>query len=304
MRLRRLFNRWSAVWVLGVLGVAPAAAAQRASRDTIVRLSSDAVVDVSVRTGRLRVRGIDGANGTVRAGRADYQLRTTGTSLTVASRNDDRRDRDRERTTLELEVPRGVRLTVSTISADVEIVDISGSVDVRTTAGDIRLADVRGRTIVETLSGDVSSTGSRTQLRATTVSGDLRIREARGELDLNTTSGDISVRGDGLRRLSVESMSGDVGFDGGLADNAVVRVTTHSGDVTMRLPEGARGQLELSTFNGTLTAGGPLTLLPGEVGGARHGRSTRRYQIGGGGPLQLDISTFNGDIRLLRGLRS
>lgn len=302
MPAERYLARWVAAGVLAALSPLALARGQGTARDTTVRVSRDAVVDVSLRTGRLIVRGIEGASGRVRAGRADYQLRSTGTTLTLSAPNE--RGGAPGDGPLELDLPRGVRLNVSTLSADVEIVDIDGSVDVRTTSGNIRLEGVRGRTVIETVSGDIGSTGSTTQLRATTVSGDVRIREARGELDLHTTSGDVTIGGDALRRVVVDGMSGDVTIDSGIADDARVRVTTHSGDVSLRLPESARGQLELSTFNGTLTAGGPLTLLPADGDGARRGRSTRRYELGGGGALQLDISTFNGDIRLLRGIRS
>jgi DUF4097 and DUF4098 domain-containing protein YvlB len=300
MPATRYLTRWVAAGVLAALTPLGLARGQGTARDTTVRVSRDAVVDVSLRTGRLIVRGIEGASGRVRAGRADYQLRSTGTTLTLSAPNE--RGGVSSDGPLELDLPRGVRLNVSTLSADVEIVDIDGSVDVRTTGGNIRLEGVRGRTVIETVSGDIGSTGSTMQLRATTVSGAVRIREARGELDLHTTSGDVSISGDALRRVVVDGMSGDVTIDSGIADDARVRVTTHSGDVSLRLPESARGQLELSTFNGTLSAGGPLTLLPGD--GARRRRSTRRYELGGGGALQLDISTFNGDIRLLRGIRS
>ncbi|MCE2901513.1 MAG: DUF4097 family beta strand repeat-containing protein [Gemmatimonas sp.] len=302
MPTKRHLTRWVATGVLAALTPLGLARGQGTARDTAVRVSRDAVVDVSLRTGRLIVRGIDGASGRVRAGRADYQLRSTGTTLTLSAPNE--RGGVSSDGPLELDLPRGVRLNVSTLSAEVEIVDIDGSVDVRTTSGNIRLEGVRGRTVLETVSGDIGSTGSTMQLRANTVSGDLRIREARGELDLRTTSGDVSISGDRLRRVVVEGVSSEVGIAAGLADDAVVRLTTHSGDVSVRLPEGARGRLDLSTFTGTLSAGGPLTLLPGESGGGRRGRSTRRYEIGGGGPLQLDISTFSGDIRLLRGPRS
>jgi DUF4097 and DUF4098 domain-containing protein YvlB len=194
---------------------------------------------------------------------------------------------------------------VSTLSADVDVRDISGSVEVRSTSGDVQLSDIPGRTIVESISGDVRSTASGSVLRATTVSGNLRVREARGELDLHTTSGDVSVSGERLARFTAESMSGDIQFDGLLTSDARVQISTHSGDVTLRVPEGARGELSLSTFTGELTAGGPLTMLPGDVASTRRGRNARRYVFGTGQTpgLLLDITTFTGDVRLVRGVR-
>jgi Putative adhesin len=286
------------------------------SRDTTVRLASSAVVDVTVRTGKLVVRGVDGTSGTVRASGSDYQLRSSGVALVVAPRDGDRRDGERRNDTrgstrgLELEVPRGVRVVISTLSADVEVYDIAGNVEVRSTSGTLQFSGLGGRLIAETISGDVRSSGNTSLARITTVSGDMRVREARGEVELSTTSGDISVSGENITRFAVEAMSGDVQFDGLLTANARVQVSTHSGDVTLRVPEGIRGRLELSTVTGDLTAGEPLTLLPGETGGSRRGRNARRFEFGpgaggsGAAGLQMDITTFSGDVRLVRAPRS
>jgi Putative adhesin len=305
------FSRVSGALTVAALAVAVAStpALQAQARDTSVRVTGSAVVDVTVRTGKLVVRGVDGSTGSVRGGSGNYELRSTGVSLTLVSRDDARGGRDaradRDESTIELDIPRGVRLVVSTLSADVEVREISGSVEVRSTSGDVQLSDIPGRAIVESISGDVRSTGSGTLLRATTVSGDLRVREARGELDLHTTSGDVSVSGERIARFAAESMSGDIQFDGLLTSDARVQISTHSGDVTLRVPDGARGELSLSTFNGELIAGGPLTMLPGDVASTRRGRNARRYVFGTGQApgLLLDITTFTGDVRLVRGVR-
>lgn len=299
-----------AVTVLAVTGLAvtPSCAAAQ-SRDTTVRLSSGTVVDVTLRTGRLVVRGVDGNSGTVRSGGSNYELRSTGVTFTLRARDDergqDRRERRerRDEQPLELDLPRGVRLVVSSISADVEVHDLAGTVEVRSTSGDVLLERTDGRVIVETISGDVRSTGSAAALRVTTVSGDLRVCEARGELDLHTTSGDVSVSGERIARFVAQTMSGDVQFDGLLARDARVQVTTHGGDVTMQLPDDAHGELGFSTFNGDFVPGGPVTIMPGAS--SRRSRSAQRFSFGtGAGPgLSIDISTFNGDVRLVRSVR-
>jgi hypothetical protein len=303
LRSPRLSPRSVTTLLLCLLAAGPA---QAQSRDTTLRLASDAVVDVTVRSGRLVVRGVDGTTGTVRAATNDYQLRSTGVTLTLAARDGDRRGDGRA---VELDLPRGVRLVVSTISGDVDVRDINGGIDVRSTSGDVQLTQVGGRIIVETISGDVSITGGN-QLRVNTVSGTMRLRESGGDISLHTTSGDMSVSGSGITRFEAESMSGDVQLDGQLEATARVQVNTHSGDVTLRLPDNARGRLELSSVSGDLSPGGPLTLLPGELSGRGRGRSTRRYEFGPGSTesgsrgLQIDVRTFNGDVRLVRAPRS
>jgi hypothetical protein len=289
-----------AVAAFGVTTLPACAAAQQ--YDTAVRVGSSAVVDITVRNGRLIVRGVDGTSGTVRGDHRRFELRTTGTTMSMNPRDDgDRGARSqRDDDLLEVDVPRGARLVVRGTSADVDIRDLSGSVDAFTGSGTLRIEQVRGRVNAATLTGDIYITGPSSALRVTTVSGDLRLREVRGEVEAHTTSGDVSISGDPIERLSVESISGDVRMDGLLTRDAWVRITAHSGDVTLRLPDEARGELTMSSYSGDLQSAVPLTLMPGEVSRARSGRHTRRYQLGSGGPLQIDLSTLNGDIRLVR----
>lgn len=295
----RLLPGLAVVAALSVMLPPSRAAAQY---DTSVRVGSSAVVDITVRSGRLIVRGVDGTSGTVRGDHRRFELRTTGTTMSMNPRDDsDSRSRSqRDEDLLEVDVPRGVRLVVRGTSADIDIRALGGSVDAYTSSGTLRIEDARGRVNAATLTGDIYVTGPSAALRVTTVSGDVRLREVRGEVDVHTTSGDVSISGEPIERLSVESISGDVRMDGLLARDAWVRITAHSGDVTLRLPDDARGELTMSSYSGDLKSAVPLTLMPGEVSRARSGRHTRRYQLGSGGPLQIDLSTLNGDIRLVR----
>lgn len=291
--------------VTGIVG-APLVVAVRAqsftsSRDTSITLPATAVVDITHRTGRVIVRGIDGTTGSVRGGGSRYQLRTTGVGLTVNAREDNRRRGDDG--PLELEVPRGVRLLVNTSTGDIVLRDLTGDVEVHSTTGDIAIDNVSGRVFAETISGDVDVQGAPTGVRVNTTSGDIMVRGVRGEVEVHSTSGTVRVDGPRITRALVENFSGDVVIEGALDVNARLQLRTHNGDIVVHIPTDAKGRLELSTINGELTGAGPITLLPGDIS-PRGGRSTRRYEFNGGGPLQLDISTFNGDVRIVRGNRS
>lgn len=304
----RLATRWIGLIAGGAM--LAVASPLRAQTDTTVRLADGAVVDITLRTGRLLVRGIDGRSGTVRATGGDYALRSSGVALVVAPRPDDGgARRPPAPRTLELEVPRGVRVVVSTVAADVEVRGIAGSVEVRSTSGRVQVLEARGRVIAETISGDVATSGPTALTRLTTVSGDVRVREATGEVDVRTTSGDISVSGTGITRFAAETMSGEVHVDGLFEAAARAQIGTHSGDITLRVPDGISGQVTFSTVHGELTAGRPITLLPDDGDGRRRGRRTWRYRIGpaeGTAPprLQLDLTTFTGDVRLVHAPRS
>lgn len=284
----------------------------QAQGDSSFVVARDAVVDITLRTGRLVVRGGSATTGAIRGRSGDYQLRTTGVGVTVDASEDMRSSRSsrpsrtasrRNDATLELDLPRNVRLVVSTASADVDISGIDGDVEIRTTSGDISLDDIGGRLTLETLSGDILLGGRSGPARVTTMSGDITMRGVRDEANVHTTSGDVMLGMDRAARVEVESISGDITFDGNTTDDARLQITTHSGDVTLRLPENVRGSMDVSTFNGDMTASGSLTLMPNSLS-SRSERAVRRYEIGGGGSTRFTISTFSGDVRVVRGNRS
>jgi len=284
-----------------------------AQRDSSFAVARNAVVDITVRTGRLVVRGGAATTGAIRGRSGDYQLRTTGVGVTLDASEDMRSSRSsrssrsesrRNDATLELDLPRNVRLVISTASADVDVSGIDGDVEIRTTSGDIGLDDIGGRLTLEALSGDIRLSGRSGPARVTTMSGDITLRGVRDEVNVHTTSGDVILGMDRAARVDVESISGDITFDGSTTDDARLQLTTHSGDVTLRLPEIARGSIDVSTFNGEMTASGSLTLMPSSLTSTRSERAVRRYEIGGGGSTRFTISTFNGDVRVVRGNRS
>ena len=298
-----------------LLLLAGAVSPLQAQGDSSFAVAGNAVVDITLRTGRLVVRGGSATTGAIRGRSGDYQLRTTGVGVTLDASGDMRSSRTgsgatsrtagrRNDATLELDLPRNVRLVVSTASADVDISGIDGDVEIRTTSGDISLDDIGGRLTLETLSGDIRSGGRSGPARVTTMSGDITMRGVRDDANVHTTSGDVILGMERAARIDVESISGDVTFDGSTTEDARLQVTTHSGDVTLRLPESARGSIDLSTFSGDMTASGSLTLMPNSLTSSRRERAARRYEIGGGGSTRFTISTFNGDLRVVRGNRS
>ncbi len=270
--------------------------------DTSFAVSRNAVIDISLRSGRLIVRGGDRSNAELRTSRTDYRLRSAGVGVTLAIGTDGRNQRSSSsRGDVQLLVPRGVKLVVNGMTGDVSVSDVDGDVEVQVLSGDIEVRSLGGRAILSTLSGDVRVNEVAGGLRLTTVSGDITASAVRGDLDVNTTSGDVVVNAGQVRRVQFNSVSGDITLEGTLVADARLQLTTHSGDVMLRLPENAAGQLEVSTFSGTVS-GGTMTFLPGTVG-ARRDRSATLYEFGGGGSARIAVSTFNGDITLSRGGR-
>ncbi len=282
-----------------------------AARDTAFAVARNGVIDITMRSGRLIVRGGERATAELRSNGHDYQLRDGGVGITIGvgaefGRSGGRRSSSASRSNsgdVELLVPRFVKLVVNGMSTDVGISDVAGDVEVQLLTGDVELRALGGRAIVSSVSGDVRVTEGVGDLRVSTVGGDIEARQVRGNIDVNTTSGDVTLSTERARRVAVNTVSGTIVLDGALADDARLQFTTHSGDVVLRLPASAAGQLEVSTYNGSVS-GGTLTLLPdgGDRGGQRD-RQPNRYQFGGGGGARITVSTFSGDITLSRGAR-
>lgn len=288
-----------------------AQASGRASADTAFAVSRNGVIDISMRSANLVVRGSDRTTAELRSKNRDYQMRSSGVSVTLSvGDRDDRstrssQDRAERNADVLLMVPNGVRLVIHSTSGDVDISNVTGDVDIDLRSGDVHTRALGGRAIIQTLSGDITMTEGVGDLRITTVSGDITARQVRGTIDIGTTSGTVLVTADRSSRAQIDGVSGDVHLDGTFASDARMQITTHSGDVSLRLPESAGGNAEVTTFSGDLHAGA-LTLLPfTDAGGSRRSteRRTRRFEFGGGGAAHLVISTFSGDVTIARGVR-
>ena len=304
MKTRRI--EWLAAAVLaGSMFPVSSLAAQV---DTSFQVARDAVIEITMRNGRLSVRGEDRATAELRGNRTNYEIRSSrvGVVLDVNERNGrnrGNRNRDTDEADVVLIVPRSVRLVVNGMSTDVSIANVAGDVEVSLVTGDFEARALGGRAILQTMTGDVKITEGVGDLRVTTTSGDVSATGVRGEVEVGATSGDVSIVAERIGRVKVALMSGDIDITGPLADDARLQLNTHSGDVILRLPESAAGELEVTTYNGNVNAG-TVTMMPPVQRSFNEGNTAaRRYQFGGGGTARITVSTFNGDISIQRGAR-
>lgn len=184
-------------------------------------------------------------------------------------------------------------LRLDAASADVTARQIQGNLNIDTGSGDVSVETVEGAVSLDTGSGDVTVTGmARGSLGVDTGSGSvLGSRLSCTAINVDTGSGDIRLDRVTAPRLSLETGSGTVHVElsGPLEE---VSVSTGSGDVTVRLPEGVGAMVDLDTASGDFTLELPLEL-------ARKDEGNIRGKLGDGrGRLQID--TGSGDISLIR----
>jgi DUF4097 and DUF4098 domain-containing protein YvlB len=226
---------------------------------------------------------------------------------------------------LEVLVPAGLAVNVTTASGDVEAGTLASPVAVHATSGDVHLAAMRGpvdvtavsgdvsleeiaRAHVRTTSGDVTVTGSGA-LDCATVSGDIDVHGARDSLVFSTQSGDVSADAapTGVRvrttsgeidvseaggRVSLVSTSGEV--RGRLrAPLRSAELSSTSGEVSVELAPGMAAQLRASTVSGSIDCTLPMTIQ-------RKDRTHLEARIGPGGP-PVSLNTVSGTLTVTSG---
>lgn len=200
----------------------------------------------------------------------------------------------RQAAEIHLDVPKSSRLTVETTSAGVAVSGVEGDLEIQTDTGDIDLrAGSGGRAVkIATVAGMVDVVAEVRSLVIDTVSGGVRFR-GRAALIVSTVSGSVRIEGQLRDSSEILGVSARVDLEGDLAPGARLKVSSHTGDVTLTLERREPVSFALSTFTGRITSNGQR-VRPGERGGdvflgAKGAEAgTRRVEIG----------TFSGAISL------
>ncbi len=266
--------------LLAAVGVARPARGQTPI-DRRVPVSSAGQVSIHNTAGSVEVIGWDRdeiqISGTLGHGteRLDVTTRGDATEIRVII---PRRANNVQGSDLTVRLPARGRVSVETVSADIELRGVAAAVE------------------LTTVSGDVTASGTTAGVSARTVSGDMILRGAGGNIDLSTVSGDATITGRRFRALRYESVSGDLTFAGTLDPNGASTITTHSGDVVISIPSESDLAVDFSSFSGDLTnAFGPTAERTSRYGPG----SSLRFMLGTGS-AGLRINTFSGDVQLQR----
>lgn len=169
---------------------------------------------------------------------------------------------------LELVLPESVvELIANGASGDLSVeLPPAASAMVRTASGDVSCRVAGGAVELSSASGDVSVSGRSSGVRVGTASGDIYVEGASGEARLNTQSGDIMLK------LASE--------------DADAEVRSASGDIAVRLVQGATPTLLAESVSGDISA-------PGD----RVGRGPVGSRVvAEGGPGRVRVKSVSGDI--------
>ena len=266
-------------------------------------LDPDGLVRVETISGSIVVRG-DSPGGVSVTGLIgeDLKFEISGTDRNVLvkvewpERRFGRRHAEDQDCQLEVHVPSGASLEVESVSASIDASGVEGEVDVESVSGSIDIVGNPRALDVELVSGDLTLDVDTKRVSLEAVSGNVRARTGGGEFELELVSGNVVLSGDEFETVSIESVSGDIEFTGGLAPKAELEINNHSGDVEVGFRGDLSAEVDVNTFSGDIES---------ELGGSS--RRTDKYAPGeeyhqtiGGGSARVTIDAFSGTVRLRR----
>ena len=258
-------------------------------------------VEISNVAGTVRVTGWDRneveVTGELGEGteRLDFAVVDKVTRVKVILPN---RSNNVEDTDLVVRIPTASRLAVTTVSADIEVQDVTGAQRLQTVSADIRTEAAAEDVECKSVSGDVAvhGSGKKALVTITTVSGDAMALKVAGEVNANTVSGNLTLGLGETTRSRLRSTSGDLTMASVLAADGRLDIESISGDVRLELHGPVNAEFDVTSFNGEIrNCFGPKAVstseyAPGKEWQFREGQGTGRVRI----------KTLNGDISVCK----
>ena len=195
---------------------------------------------------------------------------------------------------LELRVPARARVWAKSGSADVEIVGLTGGVDINIVGGSVRVACSPAELQVESMDGGVTIEGNPAWLRAKTATGDIVLRGGSEDAAMSTVSGAIRVGNGRFERARLTSVTGPIVFAGDLARAATLDLDTHAGPIELRLPARSDVEFDVATVTGTIEN----TFTTRRPIAGREGRGMELGFSSGTGSGRVVVRSFKGNIHL------
>lgn len=221
---------------------------------------------------------------------------------------------DKRGSILTITIPRQVRVGFNGVSSDIEISDFIQGVDIKTVSGEVSAKHLQKNIDINTISGDIESELLSGKVQLSTVSGDLDDEKSSGrlliksvsgsiktttnakEVSAETVSGDIKLNLASIDELSVSSVSGDSDVSLLLNPQATVKLSSVSGEFTLKFAERTQANFALKT-----NAGGSIKnkITNDKAHRSKFGPNEKLSFTTGDGNGSVKVTTVSGDIILL-----
>ncbi|MGH7652245.1 MAG: DUF4097 family beta strand repeat-containing protein [Gemmatimonadaceae bacterium] len=268
---------------------------KRAQLDTTVRLDLGGTVDLSLVSGKIRVRGWDLAYANIHASTETGTVRFDATPNRVTVRVEQRGPRGANPSasaSYDVSVPRGTHLRLNANSGNITASGSQGEISATTVSASIDISGGRRQVSVESVSGPVRVTQLAGDLRAQSVSGNLRAENISGPLEAWTVSGTITLIGVRGNYIHGQTVSGDMVYAGRLVTGGSYDFESHSGTIRLTIPQNSGAHFSLETVGGAVQSDFAV-----DTGSAGQGRKAGRVEFTiGDGRADVTARTFSGRI--------
>jgi Putative adhesin len=153
-------------------------------------------------------------------------------------------------------------------------------------SGDIDVDGLSGKVEINSASGDVSVAKGTIELIVNTASGQVNVGDLDGRVTIRTASGDTEFHRGRLKRISINTASGDVNVEAAFEGAETSALHTASGDVHLRLASPA-ARLTLNTVSGDANVKPPFE---------KEGRGQWRLGPAGAAGPTFSVKTVSGDL--------
>ncbi len=264
------------------------------SGDTTVAVQSGARLDVNNFGGEIVVHTWNQNNVKVRSSHSSRSRVDVSTSAsTVLVRTAGRRGPP-SIVDLDLTVPTWMAMSLSGTYTDISVDGAGGAVTAESVQGDIEVTGGTGNVALKSVEGGVTLAKTKGRIEVNSVEGDITITDAAGDITVESVDGDIILARIDAVNIDVNTVDGDITYDGTIKTSGSYRLATHDGDVAVVIPPTACVSGSVSTFDGDFDASFTVDTV-------RAGKHRFSFTIGRcASPARLEVETFDGDIKLRR----
>ena len=194
---------------------------------------------------------------------------------------------------LRISVPVWMALSLSGVHTNATIQGTKAPISVETVEGEVNVTGGDGLISLRSVQGSVSLRGARGRISVNSVNEDVQVSNSTGEIMAGTVNGEIALEGVDAATVDASTVNGDISYAGPIRNGGRYSLSTHNGDITLTVAEGASANVAVSTFSGEFESEFPVPLS-----GTRKGKGFN-FTLGSGS-AQVTLESFQGTIQLVR----
>jgi hypothetical protein len=191
-------------------------------------------------------------------------------------------------------VPAWMPVSLHSVEGDIEVSGTTAAISAETVNGDVTVTGGAGNVSLSSVDGEVVLSRASGNLSVATVNDDVTVRQSSGTVAASTVNGSVILEGVSSAAVTAESMNGDVSFGGPIQNGGRYQLSTHNGDLTIGVQQGASATVSVNTFNGDFSSD-----IPVEVRSRGRHEGSFSFTLGDGS-ARVQLESFSGSVRMVR----